>query len=130
MVTCYHCGQSNAEGTLICRYCGGALASFGSQARATQPKDYEPPQPHLWASETPPAPVAQAQPYASQFPAHAGYRCPHCGSAFVPMIAKKISADGWLTFALLLFFCPPFFWIGLLMKEEYRMCATCGTKFG
>jgi hypothetical protein len=46
------------------------------------------------------------------------------------MIAKKISADGWLTFALLLFFCPPFFWIGLLMKEEYRICATCGTKFG
>lgn len=125
MISCYHCGQSNADGTRICRYCGTALSAG---AQAAQTADYVPPQP-LWASGEP-SPAAQVQPYAAPLPAPAGYRCPHCGSAYVPLVAKKISSDGWLAFALLLFFCPPFFWIGLLMKEEYRMCATCGAKFG
>jgi hypothetical protein len=41
------------------------------------------------------------------------------------LVATKISSEGWLAFILLLFFCAPLFWIGLLMKEEYRVCPVC-----
>ena len=124
MVTCHTCGQPNPEGMRVCRYCGTA---FHLRPQATRQGEYVPPAP-LW--DNAPAP-AQLQYNPAQMPAPAGYRCAHCGSsAFAPLVVKKISTDGWVTFALLLFFCTPFFWIGLLMKEEYRICATCGAKFG
>ncbi len=124
MVTCHNCGQPNAEGMRVCRYCG---TPFNLRPQATRQGEYVPPSP-LWNHH--PHTATQVQPYPAQMPAPAGYRCAHCGSGFAPLTAKKISSDGWLAFALLLFFCPPFFWIGLLMKEEYRVCATCGVKFG
>jgi hypothetical protein len=127
MIACSHCGQQNAEGTRICRYCGRNLAP-GTQL--TQQAEYVPPTP-FWTGEQPrhAAPVAQAYGATPQ-PQAAGYVCPHCGSNYHPQVIKKVSTDGWIVFALLLFFCPPFFWIGLLMKEEYRRCTSCGAQFG
>jgi hypothetical protein len=31
---------------------------------------------------------------------------------------------------LLLFFCWPICWIGLLMKDSYRACGSCGIRLG
>lgn len=42
---------------------------------------------------------------------------------------SEISTAGWVTFAVLLAVCWPLFWIGLLMKEEYRACADCGRRY-
>ncbi len=123
MITCSYCGQQNAEGTLVCRYCG---TGYSRRPQATQAAEYVPPQP-LWGSAHASAPV---QPFAAMHPEHAGFRCPYCGSTYPPQIARRISTDGWVVFGLLLFFCLPLFWIGLLIKEEYRMCVTCGSKFG
>jgi hypothetical protein len=58
------------------------------------------------------------------------FHCPFCQSSATPIEQSKISGAGWITFALfLLFFCP-LCWVGLLMKESYRVCASCGMKLG
>jgi hypothetical protein len=125
MLTCGHCGQQNAEGMFVCRYCGAGLSR---SPRAAQVSDYVPPQP-AWGGEQP-QPFVQVQLYPAMHPQQAGFVCPYCRSTYPPQIASRISTDGWVVFGLLLFFCLPLFWIGLLMKEEYRVCVTCGSKFG
>jgi lipopolysaccharide-induced tumor necrosis factor-alpha factor len=57
-----------------------------------------------------------------------GFRCPYCGCTEPPLQSSDISAAGWVVFALMLLFCFPLFWIGLLIKEEYRRCVDCGAR--
>ena len=134
MIPCRNCGQLNDDAVRICRYCGTSLAP---NAQATQ-QEYRPP--YAWAESAPlqppqpppmppPAPLQQQQPYAAP-PAAAGYRCPRCGAAYLPTVEKKVSSEGWLIFILLLFFCVPLCWIGLLMKQEYRVCPVCHADLG
>lgn len=59
-----------------------------------------------------------------------GFQCPYCGSKNLPMKNSKISTGGWVVFAMMILFCFPLFFIGLLMKEDYRECADCGIKIG
>lgn len=54
-----------------------------------------------------------------------GYRCQFCGSNYLPIMERRISTAGWITFALLLVFTFIFFWIGLLIKEDVRICPNC-----
>ena len=61
-------------------------------------------------------------------PAHPATRCPACGSETEGLQKTCISKAGWITFGVMLVFCLPLCWIGLLMKEEYRVCAACGKK--
>ena len=58
----------------------------------------------------------------------ANFRCPHCMSNFMPRMEKRISTAGWVTFAVLLVFFFPLFWIGLLIKEDVAVCQGCNTK--
>jgi RNA polymerase subunit RPABC4/transcription elongation factor Spt4 len=58
------------------------------------------------------------------------FHCPRCASQHLPQIIRQISTAGWITFGVLLI--TPFFflfWIGLLIKEEVRVCPVCGFKF-
>jgi hypothetical protein len=55
----------------------------------------------------------------------APFHCRSCGYAGHAMIVQKISTAGWIVFALLLLFCLPLFWIGLLMKENRSQCPNC-----
>ena len=59
-----------------------------------------------------------------------GFRCPFCGSREPTQTRSQISVGGWVVFAVMLFFCFPLFWIGLLMTEEYHVCSECGHKIG
>jgi ribosomal protein L40E len=134
-VICQNCTQPNPDVARICRYCGHALLQPDAARRPTghaqRPTDYAPPQgsyapTHDWASSAPlPAPpvytLATPQPLLSA----EHFRCPHCQTTVPPIIAHRISAAGWIVFACLLVFCLPLFFIGLLMKEEYRMCSWC-----
>jgi RNA polymerase subunit RPABC4/transcription elongation factor Spt4 len=90
-------------------------------------------------AQRPPAPYQQqnsqqypqvSQPTAYQRPAHLayGYQCPRCGTAQMPFMTKKISTVGWVVFAALLVFIFPLFWIGLLIKEDVRICPVCKLK--
>ncbi len=137
-ITCRNCGQPNADIARICRYCGTGLLT--NAQNPSRPPAYAPPpqtdfngQP-LWASDAPPAPVrsftpspppAYAPPQAQPLQAHGHFRCPHCNSDAPPVIAKRIGAPGWIVFFALLIFCFPLCFIGLFIKEEYRMCSWC-----
>jgi hypothetical protein len=63
-----------------------------------------------------------SQPYSGQ------YRFPYCGTNSPPFIISKISSGGWVVFALMLLFCFPLFWIGLLMKDHHQICAQCRVR--
>ena len=56
------------------------------------------------------------------------YRCPRCGTHYLPIIERRVSTAGWITFALLLVFTFIFFWVGLLMKEDVSVCPVCRYK--
>jgi hypothetical protein len=137
-IFCHNCGQPNADIMRICRYCGTSLSSH-TQA-APRPADYAPPAAHsdfagvpLWASDAPPAPVqplAQlhqplAQPHQQPHAPPAHYRCPHCQSTAPPIVSKRIGTAGWVVFFALLIACFPLCFIGLFIREEYRMCSWC-----
>lgn len=61
-------------------------------------------------------------------PGAEGFRCPFCQSTAKPLVREKISVGGWVVFAVMLFMCFPLFWIGLLMKDTYHVCRTCGIQ--
>jgi predicted RNA-binding Zn-ribbon protein involved in translation (DUF1610 family) len=59
-----------------------------------------------------------------------GFRCPFCGTDEWPDVDSKVSTGGWVLFVGLLIFCFPLCFLGLLVKEEYRACSSCGVKLG
>lgn len=153
MAFCIGCGQRIEAGTTVCRYCGKDSRA-GRQQEYVPPKPYSwasdsltgkpaPPPPARPAqSATPPAPqyqppyyqqpAAPVTPYSNQVVAPAygyNYRCPNCGTNAAPRIEEKISQSGWVMFAVLLILFFPLFWIGLLMKEKYRVCPVCRVQF-
>jgi DNA-directed RNA polymerase subunit RPC12/RpoP len=56
------------------------------------------------------------------------FRCPFCQSNLAPKVKRKISTGGWVTFVALLIFCFPLCIIGLFIKDEYRVCRSCGIR--
>ncbi len=57
-----------------------------------------------------------------------GYSCPRCSSQILPRTEKKISTAGWIVFSVLLVTFFPLFWIGLLIKEDVRICPVCNLR--
>ena len=122
-VNCQNCGQMSADIARICRYCGAQL-----QHAAARPSTYADPQPpgsyvppHGWKSGSLPlAPLPQAQPPTAQ-----RFRCPHCQTSELPVVARRISTAGWVVFFALLVMCFPLCFIGLFIKDEYRQCSWC-----
>jgi RNA polymerase subunit RPABC4/transcription elongation factor Spt4 len=125
MIACSNCGRLNDDAVRVCRYCGSGLQSGwqpGTQQGYATPKA---PPPYSWANSAPPAPLPVPLPPPAYQPPQSGYRCPRCGTTYLPIVETKISQDGWVVFILLLFFCFPLFWIGLMMKQETRICPMC-----
>ncbi len=56
------------------------------------------------------------------------YHCPRCSSQLLPRAVRQISTGGWIVFAVLLVAFFPLFWVGLLIKEEKRVCPVCNLK--
>ena len=142
---CQRCGQFNESGQQFCNHCGSALA----QPQKNQPPPA--PRPYGWASPSSPLhnifgdekqepqKVQPIQPppaynphpvHAPPVPPTAGYRCPRCGSTMPPMYQSKMSDGGLAVLILMILFCFPLFWIGLLMREEYRVCPACLLRLG
>ncbi len=151
---CSNCRQGNEDSQNYCRYCGTPLVQPQKQPNSTQP-----PKPYGWASPSSPlhnvanGPKSQepqsVQPFAavpvyqppspqsgqqSNLPIinqnYTGYHCPRCGTNALPIIKSKISGGGWAVLILMIFFCFPLFFIGLLMREETRVCPACLTQIG
>ena len=150
MIQCPKCGQANAEQSQFCRFCGIKFQSTGQF-----PPDnytYEAPRPYAWKTDeyqtqseprakpsiapTRPFEPQGTNPFSNAQPLEYGapqylaqnYRCPNCGTTALPLIERRISTAGWITFSLLLVFTFIFFWIGLLMKENVSICPVCRAK--
>jgi hypothetical protein len=144
MITCNSCGQHNEDYARVCKKCGTSLWLSGRPSSADLPRNppgvrsqparppYTPP---AFGAYHPPAPQPQpfAQPAPFAPPAHVagtGFTCPYCKSKQLPINVEKISQGGWIVFVLMLLFCFPFFWVGLLMKENERYCVSCRMRLG
>lgn len=97
-----------------------------SEKSKTQPIDQVPPLP----SFQPPTANTSVQPFQPAQPVNANFGCPRCASKILPQLMRQISTAGWITFGVLL--VTPFFflfWIGLLIKEDVRVCPVCKFKY-
>jgi hypothetical protein len=145
MIQCQNCGKSNTPESQFCRFCGVRLVM-----RQPENYNYQAPRSYVWKTDefetqgearagrtsdhvmTPNQQQLAHPVYAASQMAYRGpqdftghYRCPHCGTNYLPIIERRVSSAGWLTFALLLVFTLVFFWIGLLMKEDVSICPVC-----
>ena len=149
MIQCQNCGKSNAPESQFCRFCGNRFT-------APQPQtiDNSTRRPYSWQTDEfqtqtesrTRSTVGNVEiPQQTGFPAQhshgamqmsyrgpqdlsGNYRCPHCGTNYLPILERRISTAGWITFALLLVFTFIFFWIGLLIKEDVPICPVCRSR--
>lgn len=158
MIQCTNCGQVNSPTSNFCRFCGTKFTSYQPAARNENSSDYEnsPPRSYVWKTDEfqvseakvrSPKQIHQVQPLNNPFstaasmpppmpPVHQrqpqqvanGYRCPRCSSQFYPKHVRKVSTAGWIVFAVLMVTFFPLFWIGLLIKEDVRICAVCNAR--
>jgi len=154
MNPCQNCGKLNAGESVFCRFCG---TKFNFQKPVMDnPFDHSAPRPYAWKTDEfttqnetrHTVPIDRVQPDVGQFtpvnqnyqPApltyrqnqhmHQPFRCPRCMSQYLPRVERRISTAGWITFAVLLVFFFPLFWIGLLIKEDVQTCQSCNTRIG
>ena len=143
--TCTNCGQANAVESRYCRFCGHLMPDPYFQPADPMANH----RPYSWqtdefqtkAGERQPArPTVENYPRSlrPQMPEGAqglivstprdltgNYRCPNCGTHYLPVIERRVSTAGWITFGLLLIFTVVFFWIGLCMREDVSVCPVC-----
>lgn len=150
MIQCTNCGQVNTDISNFCRFCGTKFLQ--TQQQTIEPNyEYSPPSPYSWktdefqvtenkrqknqqinqvqplgGNQAPGAPqqLVYQQQQNMAFP----YRCPRCANQMMPRVVKRISTAGWITFAVLMVMFFPLFWIGLLIKEEVRICPFCNMQ--
>jgi len=142
MSPCRNCGNINTPDAIFCRFCGTKLAVGGPAPQMRQEPEFTMPEPRPYSWKTdefttkneargtmpiidspPPGHIQHAHPQYM-----ASFRCPNCGSHIPPVIERKISTAGWVTFAILLVTVFPLFWIGLLIREDVPVCQVCKTK--
>lgn len=147
MNKCHNCGNENAPESNFCRFCG---ARFVQQQRAPEtPFDLSAPRPYAWKTDEfttqsearrTVGGLKQIDPIGGSVPQALAYqqpqylnqavRCPACMGQYLPRLERRISTAGWITFAVLLVFFFPLFWIGLLIKEDVRVCPGCNSRVG
>ncbi len=151
MSLCQNCGKMNTTEAVFCRFCGTKF-NFQKPVMTNDPFDHAAPRPYAWKTDEfqtenearrtvhlpQQATTGHFAPQAQQYQRAAlmyqpnqvavNFRCPHCMSNFMPRMDKQISTAGWITFAVLLVFFFPLFWVGLLIKEDVAVCSSCNTK--
>lgn len=151
---CRFCGANFSNQQLLPNNLNGQFSQNDSNSNNSN-YDFSPPRPYSWKTDefqidekklphaepinrVQPLNNAQFQTYQTQrmppvvyeqqsFIAH-GYRCPRCASQLLPRIERKISNAGWIVFTVLMVTFFPLFWIGLLIKEDVRVCPICNLK--
>jgi DNA-directed RNA polymerase subunit RPC12/RpoP len=146
MIKCQNCGHTNSDDCNFCRFCGTKILVPQVQPQPVARYDVAPPRPYAWKTDEfqtqaeprktsnagPPAPMQQSYPAAASYYQYAAmdgsYRCPRCGTTYLPVIERRVSTAGWVVFSVLLVFTLIFFWIGLLMKEDVAVCPVCRSR--
>jgi hypothetical protein len=132
---CPKCNYAAASGA-FCILCGTSLQAAPALAPAVAaPSPPPPPNPFAVPGVVPAAPYGMpyAPPSMALIPvAPMGlvpFRCPTCSYLGQPLVVRRISQAGWVTFGVLLVLCPPLFWIGLLIKEPRSQCPKCRVTY-
>ena len=157
MNQCQNCGQVNTNQSNFCRFCGTKFTfqqqQNGNNYEYSPPRPYswktdefqvaepkpnpprpinqvQPLSPPMPQQQMPPMPMPHPQPLMRQQPQNMayGYHCPRCSTNLMPRMERKISTAGWVTFVALLIFFFPLFWIGLLIRENVRVCSVCNLQ--
>ena len=156
---CQNCGQTNTQTSNFCRFCGTKMTAMqysnanNYNAPQSQPQtSYEetPPRPYSWKTDEyqvqndnslKTKPINRVQPLPNfpqqttniqpfQQPAMSrNFHCPRCSSQLYPRTTRQISTAGWIVFAVLLIAFFPLFWVGLLIKEDIRVCPICNFRY-
>jgi RNA polymerase subunit RPABC4/transcription elongation factor Spt4 len=152
MIECQNCGQVNTENSNFCRFCGTKFIP----AQFTNGDNYQfsPPHPYSWKTDElqiaenkprKPQQIKQVKPLGNPFSTFEtprpqplayrqpnnlanGYHCPRCAAQVMPRVERKVSTTGWIVFAVLMVVFFPIFWIGLLIKEDVKICPVCNIK--
>lgn len=133
LIFCPKCGTANAPHNFACDKCREILPSVHSSTGGASSMPYA--QPTATAQSSPfaaPPPTASAplySPPAYVSPQAGVFHCPVCGTTAPPVVTKKISNEGWIVFAAMIIFCFPLFFIGLLMKQDVRVCSVCNAQY-
>lgn len=73
---------------------------------------------------------------ATAVPAQPGYSgpssfsCPYCHTTAPPLIKSEVSTGGWIVFAVLLMTTCVGCVIGLMIRDQYRICSQCKIRLG
>lgn len=127
-VSCPSCGgvmsadSALAGRAVSCPFCGAAFVMPGGPSHAqvvVLPDAPPPPQRQLREEDDDDRPRRRE-----------GFRCVYCGTTAPPEVRSKISTAGWVTFVVLLLVCFPVCIVALFIKEEYRVCSSCGITLG
>ncbi|MBI1901193.1 MAG: LITAF-like zinc ribbon domain-containing protein [Planctomycetia bacterium] len=131
--TCPNCGGivkndgTLAGQTVACPFCSGSFVmppAPASGTAETMAQYTSPPNP------VPTAPAGGATAAAIAPQTGRGFECPYCHTHDLPAVRTQMSTAGLIVLIVLLFTCPPLFWIGFFIKDEYRVCSHCGIKVG
>lgn len=57
-----------------------------------------------------------------------GFRCPYCQSTRPPSWKSEVSQIGWIVFAILLVTTCVCCWVGLFIRDKYRVCSQCNIR--
>ena len=83
-----------------------------------------------------PAPL-MPNPVSSQVPISGGpspgvgtYACPYCGTHDPPIWKSEVSTIGWIVFAVLPVTTCVFCFVGLFIRDQYRVCSRCRVRLG
>lgn len=79
------------------------------------------PSPGAFDSSKPP-PVVSQYPHPAQ---QTAFCCPYCHSVRPPIWKSEVSQIGWIIFAVLLVTTCVFCFIGLFIRDRYRICSQC-----
>ena len=156
MNQCQNCGQINTSQSNFCRFCGTKFI-VNQQSNGTN-YEFSPPRPYVWKTDEfqisdgrnrrpqqvnqvqplppqqlnsmpmppPPMPLVRQQQHNLAY----GYYCPRCSTSQMPRLDRRISTAGWIVFSVMLVsgFFLLFCWIGLLIKENVRVCSICNLR--
>lgn len=75
-------------------------------------------------------PSSVANPTYAPSPRPRGFSCPYCATEMPPTTKRSMTTVSWVVFIVLLlvdFLLAP---LAFLIKEERRICSSCGVKLG
>jgi len=63
-------------------------------------------------------------------PPQQGFCCPYCQTTRPPTWKSEVSQVGWIVFAVLLITTCVFCFVGLFIRDKYRVCSQCKIRLG